>query len=106
MVFSIIFESCGSKEIGRWILGSSFDPFLKSGFSFACLQPSGNFVCRIERLHNSVTGPARADAPSLRNFPAILSIPVAFEGFISSKSLRTLSVDLGSSANGSIWLKC
>ena len=87
-------------------MGSSFDPFLKSGFSFACLQPSGNFDCRIERLHNSVTGSARADAPSLRNFPAILSKPVAFEGFISSKSLRTLSVGVGSSENGSVRFKC
>ena len=91
MIFSIIFESCGSKEIGRYFLGPSFDPFLKSGFSFACWQPSGNFDCRIERLYNSVIGSARAVAPSLRNFPAILSKPVAFEGSISSKSLRTLS---------------
>ena len=78
--FLIIFESCGSKEIGRQFLGSSFDPFLKSGFSFACLEPSGNFDRRIERLHNSVIGLARAVAPSLRNFPAISSRPVAFEG--------------------------
>ena len=87
-------------------MGSSFDPFLKSGFSFACLQPSGNFDCRIERLHNSVTGSARADAPSLSHFPAMLPKPVAFEGFISSKSLRTLSVDVGSSENGSVRFKC
>ena len=58
------------------------------------------------RLHNLVTGSARADAPSLRNFPAMLSKPVAFEGFISSKSLRTLSVDVGSSESGSVRFKC
>ena len=43
---------------------------------------------------------------SLGDFPAILSKPVAFEGFISSKSLRTLSVDVGSSENGSVRFKC
>ena len=35
-----------------------------------------------------------------------LSKPVAFEGFISSKSLRTLSVDVGSSEKGSVRFKC
>ena len=88
------------------VFGIIFRSFLKSGFSFACLQPSGNFDCRIERLHNSVIGSARAVATSLRNFPAILSKPLAFEGFISSKSLRTLSVDVGSSEKGSVRFKC
>ena len=87
-------------------MGSSFDPFLKNGFSFACLQPSGNFDCRIERLHHSVIGSARAVTPSLRNFPAMSSELVAFDGLISSKSLRTLSVDVGSSENGSVMFKC
>ena len=76
------------------------------GFSFACLRPSGNLDCRFEKLHNSVIGSARAVTPSLMNFSAILSKPVAFEGCISSKSLRTLSVDVGSSESGLVRFKC
>ena len=87
-------------------MGSPFDPSLKSGFSFACLQPSGKVDRRIERLHNSVTGLAKTVAPSLRNFPAILSNPVAFEGFISSKSFRPFSREVGASENGSVRLRC
>ena len=74
---------------------------MKSGFSFACLQPSGNLDSMIERLHDLVLGSARAVAPSLRNLPAILPRPVAFEVFISSESLRTFSEDVGSSEKGS-----
>ena len=83
-------------------MGSLFDPFLKSGFSFACLQPSGKVDRRIERLHNSVIGPAKTAAPSLRNLLAILSNPVAFERFISSKSFRTFSREVGASENCSV----
>ena len=86
-------------------MGSPFDPFLKSGFSFACLQPSGKVDRRIERLHNSVIGLAKTVAPSLRNFPAILSNPVAFEEFIPSKSFRTFSREVGASENGSVRLR-
>ena len=57
----------------------------------ACLQSSGKLAKEIERLHSSITGVAKIDAPSLRNFPARLSGPAAFEGLIPSRSLRTLS---------------
>ena len=46
----------------------------------------------MERLHSSETGFANIGAPSLRNFPARLSSPAAFVGFIPSKSLRTFSI--------------
>ena len=36
------------------VLGSPFDPLLKSGFSFACLQPSGKVDRRIEHSKNKV----------------------------------------------------
>ena len=62
--------------------------------------------CRIERLNNSVIGSAKAVASSLRNFPAILSKPVAFEGFDSSRSLRTFSEDVGSNENDSERFMC
>ena len=57
------------------------------------------------RLHNLVIGSARLAAPSLRNFPAMLSNPVAFEGLISSKSFRTVSREVGNSSNGSEMLR-
>lgn len=57
----------------------------------ACLQSSAKRDKEIERLHSSVTGVAKIDAPSLRTFPARLLGPAAFEGFFPPKSLRTLS---------------
>ena len=74
--------------------------------SFACLQPSGNVDRRIEKLLESVIGSARTTAPSLRNFPAILSNPVAFKELISSRIFRTVSRELGASADGSERVRC
>ena len=42
----------------------------------------------------------------LEDFPAILSKPVACEGLISPESFRTVSGEVGTSANGSEMLKC
>ena len=57
--------------------------FVKFGFSFATLQSSGKEDKDTERLINSVIGLARTCSPSLRNFPASLSIPALLVGFIS-----------------------
>ena len=51
----------------------------------------GNFDILVDKLHNFVISSARIDAPSFKNLPPILSIPIAFDGFISSSSLRTTS---------------
>ena len=84
------FEENGRSEIVLFF-GSSLFNFLKRGFNFACLQSSGKHAREIERLQSSVIGVASIDAPPLRNFPARLSGPAAFEGFIPSRSLKTLS---------------
>ena len=58
------------------------DSFSNSGFNLACLHLSGKVEKDIDKLQISVKGIAMTVAPSFKNFPAILSRPAAFEGFI------------------------
>ena len=63
-------------------MGSVLGLFLKSGFSFAILQASGNVPEEIDRLHNWVIGVVNNFAPSFRNIRERSSIP---EDLVSSK---------------------
>ena len=49
----------------------------------------------IDKLHISLIGAARIDAPSLRNLPANLSKPAAFEVFMFCKCFKTVSSVVG-----------
>ena len=69
-------------------MGSILVPFLKSGFSFAILQASGNVPEEIDRLHDWVIGVVNNFAPSFRNISERPSIP---EALVSSKFLSTLN---------------
>ena len=69
-------------------MGSVLGLFLKSGFSFAILQASGNVPEEIDRLHNWVIGVVNNYAPSFRNIPERSSIP---EALVSSKFLSILN---------------
>ena len=65
--------------VGRWVgnfLALFLLPFLYSGLSFAILQSSGNENNEIDRLIRLVIGEAKTGAPSFRNLPVRLSIPV------------------------------
>ena len=66
------------------MFGSDLEPFLKSSLSLAVLQPEGKVDNLIDKLQIWVIGLAKTDAPSLRNFRDMLSIPAAFSGFISN----------------------
>ena len=50
-------------------MGSDLEPFLKSGFSFAIFQASGDLLEEIDRLHTCVIGVANNEAPSFRKIP-------------------------------------
>ena len=66
------------------------DPFLNSGFSLACLHLFGKADKVIDRLQIWVKGIAKTVDPSFKNFPAILSRPAAFEGFILFRRCKIL----------------
>ena len=82
----MIFESIGSKEIGRYFETLVFR-LLTIGLTFANLKALGSLFKDIERLPISVIDLARTLAPSFRNLPGSLSMPVAFEVSISFKIL-------------------
>ena len=70
-------------------------PVLYIGFSFSILQSFGKQGKDIEKLINSVIGSATTCSPSLRNFPARLSIPAVLVGFISLKSFWMAATFIG-----------
>ena len=74
ITFSNILDKSGKREIGRWFLGSVFDPFLNNAFNFAILQGSGNVEWEIERFIIWEIGFANTSAPSLIKIPDSLSI--------------------------------
>ena len=69
-------------------------PFLKSGLTFAILELLGNKLSLTERLQSWEIGLAKILAPSFRNLPNKLSIPVALDGFKLFKIFNIFSGDV------------
>ena len=84
------------REQRNWsinFLGLFYPPFCN--LVLTILQSSGKENKDTERLINSVIGLANTCSPSLRNFPARLSIPALLVGFISLKSFCTTATFVG-----------
>ena len=67
------------------------ESFLKSGLAFAILQFLGNDLSLIKRLQSRRIGLAKISAPSFRNVPEKLSMPVALNGFKPFKIFNIFS---------------
>ena len=91
-ILSIIFGINGKREMGLKFSGLVLDPFLYNGFNLAILKSLGKSPEEMEISHIFVRGFARIFAPSSKNLPEILSIPVASEMPIKGKTSKTLSV--------------
>ena len=66
--------------MGCYFRGLVLGPFLKISLTFKILKLLGNELSLIKRLHNSHIHLPKTSAPSFRNLPEKLSIPVALDG--------------------------
>ena len=75
----MVYKVDGSNEIGLYLEGSIFFPFLKIGFSFATLQAFGKTPCEIERLQSVEMSFAGTSVLSSKSLLESLSTPAASE---------------------------
>ena len=62
--------------------------------NLAILQSKGNFECFIERIYSFDIGKAKTTAPSFKNLPDKLSIPVAFSGLVYLSNFKISSSEV------------
>ena len=88
VIYSIIFETIGKREIGRKFLVSVLEPCLYRGFSLVNIQLFGKWDSLIDKLQNWFIMVANILVPSFKNLPDILSILAALFTSIFLKSFK------------------